>query len=46
MSRLDFFFKFNKLGSNNSGWDGKNFICVGEKTGRLEIFFKVNKREG
>ena len=39
---MEFFFKFNKgLGSNNSGEDGKNFICVGEKAGRLEIFLKI-----
>ena len=29
-SRLEF---LSKLGSNNSGEDGKNFICVGEKQG-------------
>ena len=33
---------FNKrVGSNNSGEDGKNFICVGKKTKRLEIFFNL-----
>ena len=32
MGRLEFLSKFNKrVGSNNSGEDGKNFICVGEK---------------
>ena len=45
--RLEFFFKSNKqVGSNKSGWDGKNFICVGEKTQRLEIFLKINKWVG
>ena len=29
-----------------SGEGGKFFICVGEKTGRLEIFLKINKRGG
>ena len=34
------------LGSNNSGEDGKNFICVGEKQKKLEIFLNINKRGG
>ena len=34
--------KFNKqVGSNNSKEDGKNFICVGEGTKRLEIFLNL-----
>ena len=44
---MEFFFKFNKRGgSNNSREGGKFFICVGEKTGRLEIFLKFNKHGG
>ena len=39
--------KFNEqVGSNNSGEDGKNFICVGEKQKRLEIFMNINKWGG
>ena len=34
------------LGSNKIGEDGKNFVCVGEKTKRLEIFMNINKRGG
>ena len=47
MVKLEFFFKFDKqVGSNNSGENGKNFICVDEKTKRLEIFLNVNKWGG
>ena len=47
MGRLEFLSKFNKqVGSNNSREDGKNFICVGEKTKKLEIFLNINKRGG
>ena len=39
--------KFNKqVGSNNSGEDGKNIICVGEKTNRQEIFLNIDKQRG
>ena len=44
---MENFLKINKrVGSNNSGEDGKNFICVGETTERLEIFLNINKHGG
>ena len=40
-NRVDyFFFKFNKW----VGWT--KFICVGERTGKLNIFLKINKWVG
>ena len=45
--RLEFLSKFYKpIVSDNSGEDGKELICVGEKTKRLEIFLNINKRGG
>ena len=42
MGRLEFLSKFNKReGSNNSEEDGKFFICIGEKTKRLDIFLNI-----
>ena len=42
MDRLEFLSKVDKwVGSNNSGKDEKHFICVGEKTKRLEIFLNL-----
>ncbi len=42
---MEFYFKFNKrVGSKNSKQDGKKNHCVGEKTERLDIFLKINKR--
>ena len=38
--------KFDKrVGFNNNGEDGKNFICVGEKTRSLEILLNSTNRE-
>ena len=46
MGTLEFLSKFDKQGGSNiSGEDGKNFICVDEKTKRLEIFQNNNKGE-
>ena len=36
----------NRGGCNNSREDGKNFICVGEKAKRLDIFLNIDKRGG
>ena len=47
MVRLEFSSKFDKgVGSNNSGKDDKNVICVGEKTKIVGIFLNINKRGG
>ena len=45
--RMEFLSKFYKpIVSDNSGEDGKELICVGEKTKRLEIFLNINKQGG
>ena len=44
---MEFLSKFNKwIGSNNSGQDGKNLICVGEKSKRQKNFLNINKQGG